>query len=211
MLIYVSGKYSGDTDKNIEAARTVAVFLWEMGHSVICPHTNTANFEKFCNATYEQYIAGDLDMISRCDAMVMVGGWEESKGANIEKDYADRIGLPVYFAPNLPPLHPTEVRCPEQVIAFREITGLLYRTHLQKNADYSPANIMATGEVGLVTRLWDKIARLMNLTGFRFVIAEAGRMDAPREPKNEAIDDTYLDAAVYSIIGYMLRKGKWGR
>lgn len=211
MLIYVSGKYSGDVASNIGAARSVACKLWEMGHSVICPHTNTANFETFCKADYDDYIKGDLDMIARCDAMVMVDGWMTSKGAVIENEYAKRLGISIYFESSLPPLHPTEVRCPEQVMAFRELCGKMYRTHLDKNSDYSPANILATGEIGLATRLWDKTARLLNLIGFRFSIVDAGIFEAPREPKHESIEDTYIDLAVYALIGLLLRKKVWGR
>src|SRR5687768_17062362 len=128
MLVYVSGKYSGDIDANIIAAQEVAVKLWEMGHHVICPHLNTIHFEEKCRATYEQYIEGDLDMISRLDALVMVEAWDGSKGAVIEKGYAEKLGIPIYYAPDYPPLHPTEVRCPEQAQAFREKTGQMYRT-----------------------------------------------------------------------------------
>ncbi len=210
MLIYVSGKYSGDVQANIADAVAVSVKLWEMGHAVICPHANTAHFEEFCKATYDQYIAGDLNMIARCDALVMVEGWEDSKGAVIEKNYADSLHIPVYFAPDLPPLHPTEITCPQQVSAFRELVGQMYRTHLDKNADYSPANILLTGEIGLITRLWDKTARLLNLLGFRFTISAPGQLTSPRQPKHEAIEDTYMDMAVYATIGLLLRRGKWG-
>lgn len=214
MLIYISGPYSayeGSTvEDNIARAAAVARALWEAGHAVICPHLNTAGFERTCQATYDQYIAGDLNMIARVDAMVMTEGWAFSKGANIELDYARAIGLPVYYWPEDVPLHPTEVRCPAQAQAFREIAGQMYRTHLQKNADYSPLNILMTGEVGLVTRLWDKIARLLNLTGFRAEIVRS-EFAAPRAPKNESIDDSLMDAAVYSVIGLLLRRGAWGR
>ena len=211
MLIYVSGKYTGDVDENILAARSVAIRLWELGHAALCPHLNTAHFEHDCNVGYDQYIEGDLNMIARCDAIVMVNGWEESKGAKIEKEYAEKLVMPVYYENNLPALHPTEIRCPEQVRAFREIVGKMYRVHLDKNSDYSPANILATGEIGLITRLWDKTARLLNLLGFRFSIQDAGTFDAPRNPKHESIDDTYQDLAVYAIIGLLLRSGKWGK
>jgi nucleoside 2-deoxyribosyltransferase len=216
MLIYVAGKYSGANDSqvkdNIRNAALVASRLWEKGHAAICPHTNTSQFELIdCTATYEQYLQGDLKMLARCDAIVMVPGWEESRGAVTERLYAVELGIPVFEYPSLPDLHPTEMKSPTQAKAFMEILGRMYRTHLQKNADYSPANILATGEVGLVTRLWDKTARLLNLMGFKFEIEEAGYYTAPSDPKNESIEDTYMDLAVYAIIGLLLKKGIWGR
>jgi 5'-nucleotidase len=109
-----------------------------------------------------------------------------------------------------PPLHPTEIRCPEQVKAFNAILDGIKETHLRKNSDYSPANIQGTGEIGLATRIWDKTARLLNLSGFRIEIASS-RFEAPCQPKNESIEDTLLDLATYAIIALVYRQGKWGK
>ncbi len=211
MLIYTAGPYTGNIDENIEAAARVAAELWDMGHAVICPHANTAHFEDRCkNADYHDFLFGDYNIISRVDALVMLPGWRESKGACKERQYALDLGVPVWEYPEVPLPHPTELFCPRQVQAFRETVMRMYRVHLDKNADYSPANIMATGELGLATRLWDKIARLMNLLGFRFTVSNP-RYVAPQEPKGESIDDTLLDAAVYAVIGLLLRRRVWGR
>jgi hypothetical protein len=224
MLLYVAGQYGNKTavngigdgivksvDENIAAARKIAIVLWEKGHAVICPHLNSAHMEVDCKATWQDYINGDLNMISRCDGLVMVPGWEDSKGAIAEHEYALSLGIPIWYFPDVPDLAKTEITSPEQCKAFRETTGQMYRTHLSKNADYSPANILATGEVGLVTRLWDKTARLMNLTGIKFQSLVHEGVFPPSTPKHEAINDTYQDLAVYAVIGLLLRKGKWGK
>ena len=246
MLLYVAGQYGPKTngipteeldaflktpeaqkgkDENIAKARAVAIQLWEIGHAVICPHLNTAHMERDCKIGHADYLRGDFQMIARCDGIVMIEGWEQSKGANMEHEYAKSLGMPVWYQrpslyvleteynidpSSLPELHITEQRCPEQVKAFAETIGKMHRTHLAKNADYSPSNILLTGEVGLATRLWDKIARILNLTGFQLIV-NLGRFVGSREPMNEALDDAYLDSAVYSIIGLLLRQGKWGR
>lgn len=211
MLIYVAGKYSGDVDANIAEARKVAIALWEKGHAVICPQLNSAHMEKDCKVDYETYMAGDFNMISRCDALVMIDNWKDSAGAKREHEYALCLGMPIYYAPDLPDLHPTEIKSPMQCQAFRETIGKMYRTHLNKNADYSPANILLTGETGLVTRLLDKMARLLNLTDFKFKAILHESVDPPKKPKNESIEDTYQDMAVYAVIGLLLRNGKWGK
>lgn len=219
MLIYVSGPMSqngnGKTVKqNTKQGAEIACKLWEIGHAVICPHANTEPsyfVAPACGATYEQYVAGDLHMICYCDALVMTPDWKVSKGARIEYDYAVSLNIPIYVWPDYPLLHPTEIRCPEQVQAFRELIGKAYRTHLSKNADYSPSNILLTGELGLVTRIWDKAARLLSLSGFQFDITHAGTFTHPKQPKNEPIEDTLLDLMVYAIIGLLLRRNKWGK
>jgi len=101
-IIYIAGKYSGDIDANIQAAREVAEQLWAAGDAVICPHTNTAHFVQ---ATYEQYLRGDLLILSRCDAIVMLPGWEESNGARGELRFACLHNIPAYLWPSMKALN----------------------------------------------------------------------------------------------------------
>lgn len=61
--------------------------------------------------------------------------------------------------------HPTEEKFPEQVKRFKEIIESMYAVHLEKNKDYSPANILVTGMGGVIVRMWDKMARIYNLMG----------------------------------------------
>lgn len=214
MLVYVAGPYTAkdgrSVDDNIEAARAVAVKLWEKGHAVICPHQNTANFELDCKATYEDYLRGDLVMLARCDAIVMVEGWEDSAGAVKELAFARDVDMPVYFAPDLPELHPTEVRCPQQVRAFGEFAGIMLRTHLRKNADYGSANMALTGQIGLAVRLWDKVGRMLNLMGFELHVT-APTFTGPKKAANESLVDTCLDTGTYGGIGWIMMRGEWGK
>ena len=106
-------------------------------------------------------------------------------------------------------MHETEKRNPNQAAGFRTIIEEMYKTHLDKNADYSPANILGVGEIGIVVRMWDKMTRLMNLLGFRINVEFIG-YEAPKEPHNESISDTYNDMSIYAIIGQLYREGKWG-
>ena len=141
--------------------------------------------------------------------------------------------------------HPTELRRPLQSQRFREIVDKMYQTHLEKNTDYSPANLLATGTIGISTRIWDKTARLANLLGVNIEIGEVWRdnegspseivlqllqntfalmtlagfryeiksmtLRPPQKPKFESITDTYLDGAVYNIIGLLEQEGVWGK
>jgi len=104
--------------------------------------------------------------------------------------------------------HPTELKSPLQCEAFKRIVKDMYSIHLDKNLDYSPMNVSATGEVGLTTRVWDKVARLVNLMGFDI---STGKYSAPKEPKNESIEDNLRDLANYAIIWQIYREGNWGK
>ena len=104
--------------------------------------------------------------------------------------------------------HITEQKCPQQSAEFRKIIEEMYRVHLDKNADYSPYNINGTVQVGFATRLWDKSARFMSLSGFDI---GTGQYSREKEAVNESIEDTLVDMANYAIINLIYRRRKWGK
>ena len=137
MLIYVSGPYTkndknGKTqEENINQAREIGCRLWEKGHAVICPHENTSYFEKDCNITYDMYIKGDLDMVSRCDCLVMTPDWETSNGAILEHDYAISLRIPIYIYPVVPELNPLENKFSTVIKILRENAMKEYRNNVE--------------------------------------------------------------------------------
>lgn len=78
--------------------------------------------------------------------------------------------------------------------ALDEVINELRELMINKQRDYGHRNIMDFGEYGVLVRANDKIARLKNLLG-------------KKEPKNEALEDSWRDLANYAIIALMLRKG----
>lgn len=112
-LVYVAGPYGQKTalngvgnikgvDENIHQARKIAIELWEMGYAVICPHLNTSHFEIDCKLDHAGYLKGDLEIIKRCDMVVMTPDWMESRGATMEYDHAMSLNIPVFVYPEIP-------------------------------------------------------------------------------------------------------------
>ena len=74
---------------------------------------------------------------------------------------------------------------------------------IRKHKDYGPKNISNSpyGPLqGLIVRMWDKIARIVNLT-------KTGKETAENEP----LEDSFKDIANYGIIGLLVLRGKWDR
>jgi len=98
-VAYISGPYHGDTIwetvQNIRLAEAVALDYWKKGYAVICPHKNSALFDGA--APESIWIAGDLEILSRCDVIVMIAGWRKSKGAQLELERARELGLEVIY------------------------------------------------------------------------------------------------------------------
>lgn len=100
-VAYVAGPYRARTKrgvaKNIRAARAVAIDLWGIGLIALCPHLNTALFDGLCPDAV--WLAGDLELLRRSDLVVLVPGWEASRGTRAEVEEARRIQQPIYRWP----------------------------------------------------------------------------------------------------------------
>lgn len=97
-VIYIAGKYRGPNawtiEQNIRAAEEVAARVWALGMVAMCPHANSRHMEGV--ASDEHFLAGTLELLRRCDAVVLVPNWRDSAGARAEKAEAERLGIPVF-------------------------------------------------------------------------------------------------------------------
>jgi nucleoside 2-deoxyribosyltransferase len=98
--IYIAGPMSGKECYNFEEFFVVARILKNAGYEVINPAQIDA--EKMFDGwqyTEDQYplvLSEDITVITNEAFMVvLLDGWEESKGACVEKAFAEAIGLPV--------------------------------------------------------------------------------------------------------------------
>jgi len=97
-LVYVAGPFRAasawDIEQNIRSAEELALELWRRGVAVICPHTNTRFFQGA--APDEVWLKGTLEMLKRCDAVMLVAGWEQSSGSRVEVKVAKELNIPVF-------------------------------------------------------------------------------------------------------------------
>ena len=98
-LIYVAGPYRAKTraqvDTNICHARELGKVVCGLGAYPIIPHSNTSHFEG--SAPDDFWLPATLEACRRCDAILMVEGWEESEGSRKELAEMERLGKPVFF------------------------------------------------------------------------------------------------------------------
>lgn len=102
MLIFVAGPYSVTDDvghlANVNAAIDAGLALAGRGHIPYVPHLShwfdlRAEEMQGARLSWEFYMAMTLAILPRCDALYFVG---PSRGANIERAEAERLGVPVY-------------------------------------------------------------------------------------------------------------------
>ena len=99
-LAYVAGSYRANSEwglvVNIRMAEIVASHLWRAGFAVLCPHKNTAHFGGLCPD--KVFLDGDLEMLSRCDLVVVTEDYKRSIGTLAEIEFAIGRGTPVFYS-----------------------------------------------------------------------------------------------------------------
>ena len=98
-LAFISGPYRADTIagvvRNIRNAEAVAIEYWQKGYAVICPHKNSSLLDGLADDSV--WLEGDLEILSRCDLIVLVPGWEKSEGVKAEIEEAKKLGIPIEY------------------------------------------------------------------------------------------------------------------
>ena len=101
-LLYIAGPYRGKSYNeiyhNVHAAREVAesVLTCCPDWFPITPHLNTAYMDGV--ADDQVFLDGDIELMKRMDAILMLLNWAESSGARHERDIAVELGIKIYYS-----------------------------------------------------------------------------------------------------------------
>lgn len=98
-VVYVAGPLFGPNDweirRHIHRAASLGYEVAKLGAYPVIPHTNTGSVF-IGTKTPEFWYEGTLELLRRCDAVILVLGWEDSKGSRAEFDEAKRLNMPVF-------------------------------------------------------------------------------------------------------------------
>lgn len=101
-VVYIAGPFTAPTawgiESNIRGAEMVAFEIALRGAMPLCPHTNTRYFHGTC--TPEFWYAGTMELLKRCDAVMLTPNWTLSEGAKREWAYAKEHKIPVFHYPD---------------------------------------------------------------------------------------------------------------
>ena len=90
--IYVSGKITDNANYKAQFS-SAEKHLQDLGYSVI----NPARLDLPDGATWADYMRQDIKLLCDCDAIFMLVNWQESKGAKIEHQLAQELGLKIIY------------------------------------------------------------------------------------------------------------------
>ena len=94
MKVYISGPITGTTDY-MERFAQIERRLMRSGYTVVNPAKVNANLP--VDTTHAEYMEMSFTMLDMCDAILMMNGWQQSRGAGMEFDRAVRNGMTIAF------------------------------------------------------------------------------------------------------------------
>lgn len=227
-VYYMAHAYTGDEVANFERATICASRLVSLGYVIHSPVSHGYHFEaRIVGKCWAMMMAFDRLFLESGNwaGLILCPGWEKSRGCFMEKKWFEDKNLPIYHYEDL--VKETKIEksqqqnddVKKQLIAklrnlefyghpeFYELLGKMADLHSRKNHDYAGEggnplrNFYKSKEQGVspwrgvLLRLSDKWSRLESFC----------RQD-DLKVKDESIEDTLLDNAVYSLITIILRR-----
>lgn len=93
MTTYIAGPMSGLPEFNYPAFNVVAMMLRAAGVEVRNPAEHNHGTDK----PYDFYLRHGLRMLLECDEIIMLRGWENSRGACLEHTVAQALGMRIRY------------------------------------------------------------------------------------------------------------------
>lgn len=98
-LVYIAGPYRAklqwDLEQNVRAAEAASLDVAKLGAAVYCPHTQSRHLYGTIDETY--WTDAHLNVLGRCDAMLVLDGWQRSPGTLGEIRYAADNNIPCFY------------------------------------------------------------------------------------------------------------------
>lgn len=90
LRVYIAGPMTGIKDYNRMAFAEAASKLWHMGHEPVNPHDVCVGIP---DGDWNACMRADIAALMTCDAVALLPGWINSKGARLEHDIATRLSM----------------------------------------------------------------------------------------------------------------------
>jgi hypothetical protein len=91
--IYISGPMTGLPELNFPAFHAAAAQLRAADFNVL----NPAEINPDSGMSWQACMRADIKALCDCDAIVLLPGWQRSKGAQLELHLAHRLELDIYL------------------------------------------------------------------------------------------------------------------
>ena len=92
-MIYVAGPMSGLPEFNFPAFEAETQRLRALGYEVLSPHEGVEDTTK----PWGFYMRKAISLLIQCDSIILLPGWENSKGARLEESIAHNFRMTLFY------------------------------------------------------------------------------------------------------------------
>jgi nucleoside 2-deoxyribosyltransferase len=206
--LYLAGPMRGVKSYNFPAFNYTAKHLREKGYEVWNPAERDVNEDGFDPdvskpRSIKEYMEHDLAAICRCDAVVVLDGWELSQGASLEVYVAQTLNIPIYDV-HMKPVSSVPPSPVKTKTVLQEADELI---HGDRNASYGPPN----QDFQRTASMWTGLLQFKLKEGESIRSQDVAWMmmmlKASRAQHSDKRDH-YVDAAGYAGCGWRCVDGK---
>ena len=94
-LWYVAHPYSGNEYHNYLRALRATILLLDRGFVVFSPIVHSHPLDMYKKREPSFWYAQDLEILEKCDGIILCEGWEDSKGCRLEYSKAVKLKLEI--------------------------------------------------------------------------------------------------------------------
>lgn len=92
-ILYISGPMSGNENFNYHSFENASKRLKQLGYAVISPAQPALLSSQY---DWKYCMRNSIDLLLKANSIVLLPGWESSKGANLELQIAQSLGYQVW-------------------------------------------------------------------------------------------------------------------
>jgi len=95
-VVYVAHPFSGKKENIDKVEKLIIEMVRQYPDFAFYSPLHAMGFYYF-EKPYEEGMKDCLEILSRCDELWLCKGWENSRGCNMEKDFAEAHGIPIRY------------------------------------------------------------------------------------------------------------------
>jgi Domain of unknown function (DUF4406) len=95
MTIYLAGPMTGVPERNYPAFDKATILLQDRGFAILNPASIDTDMQLDTRMTWDWYMRHAIRMVLTADAIALLPGWENSKGACLEREIGQALELDI--------------------------------------------------------------------------------------------------------------------
>lgn len=92
--VYVAHPFGGDPENVKRVENLILQWIHSKPHKLFISPIHATGFY-YHEVSYAEGMGACFELLSMCDELWLCPGWEQSKGCNLEKTWAQQHGIPI--------------------------------------------------------------------------------------------------------------------